>query len=127
MISQSQSLSAAKQSAAIDKFAAFKKRTYKSLGAYHTMGFISSGTYGNVFKAAKNSKYYAIKKFKPDKEGEAALSSGISQSAVREIGLCRELRHENVVFLEEVVMDVRDRSIAMVFDYAEHDLLVFVR
>lgn len=128
MESQSQSSLAAPQQSTgsdkIDQFTAFKNRTYKTLDAYRIIGFISSGTYGNVFKASKNSKLYAIKKFKPDKEGEAALSSGISQSAVREIGLCRELRHENVVFLEEVVMDVRDRTIAMVFDYAEHDLLV---
>jgi cyclin-dependent kinase 8/11 len=97
---------------------------------YQTIGFISSGTYGNVFKAKKighaSSKemIYAIKKFKPEKEGDAALSSGISQSACREIGLCRELNHENIVFLEEVIIDPKDRSIAMVFDYTEHDLLV---
>lgn len=97
---------------------------------YQTLGFISSGTYGNVFKAKKcgqeSSKemLYAIKKFKPEKEGDAALSSGISQSACREIGLCRELKHENIVFLEEVIIDPKDRSIAMVFDYTEHDLLV---
>jgi cyclin-dependent kinase 8/11 len=67
---------------------------------------------------------YAIKKFKPDKEGDPALHSGISQSACREISLCRELRHENVVALEEVMLEPVDRSIYMVFEYAEHDLLV---
>lgn len=107
-----------------EKFTAFKSRESKSLNAYKTVGFISSGTYGNVFKATKGNKTYAIKKFKPDKEGDAALSSGISQSAIREIGLCRELHHENVVLLEEVVVDCKDRSIAMIFEYAEHDLLV---
>lgn len=106
-----------------EKFIEFKKRTPKNLNHYKILGFISSGTYGNVFKTTKGSKTYAIKKFKPDKEGDAALSSGISQSAIREIGLCRELKHENVVFLEEVVVDCRDRSIAMVFEYADHDLL----
>ncbi len=94
------------------------------LPVFHPGLRLDLGTYGNVFKASKGSKIYAIKKFKPEKEGEAALQSGISQSAVREIGICREMRHENVVFLEEVVVDSRDRSIAMVFDYAEHDLLV---
>lgn len=93
---------------------------------YQTIGFISSGTYGNVFKAKRNNKLYAIKKFKPEKEGELALSSGISQSACREIGLCRELDHENVVKLTQVIMDASDRSIAMVFEYAEHDLLVIL-
>ncbi|KAJ3282053.1 cyclin-dependent protein kinase [Rhizoclosmatium sp. JEL0117] len=66
---------------------------------------------------------YAIKKFKPEKEGDASLQAGISQSACREIALCRELSHVNVVFLEEVFVDAIDRSIYMVFEYAEHDLL----
>ncbi|KAI8911642.1 kinase-like domain-containing protein [Gorgonomyces haynaldii] len=97
---------------------------------YHILGFISAGTYGKVYKAKKQNpktnqleKTYAIKKFKPEKEGESLYSSGISQSACREIALCRELKHENVVFLEEVMLDPKDRSIAMVFEYAEYDLL----
>ncbi|KAJ3350778.1 cyclin-dependent protein kinase [Entophlyctis luteolus] len=66
---------------------------------------------------------FAIKKFKPEKEGDASLQTGISQSACREIALCRELSHINVVYLEEVFVDPLDRSIYMVFEYAEHDLL----
>jgi serine/threonine protein kinase len=69
---------------------------------------------------------YAIKKFKPFKEGDPALQSGISQSACREIALCRELSNENIVALEEVMLDQSDRSIYMVFEYCEHDLLVCV-
>lgn len=34
------------------------------------------------------NKIYAIKKFKPDKEGEAITYTGISQSAIREIAVC---------------------------------------
>ncbi|KAI8803768.1 kinase-like domain-containing protein [Cladochytrium replicatum] len=113
---------------------------------YDVVGFLSAGTYGRVYKAKKihhqyvkivqneqcwlqpvifgsDKKEYAIKKFKPEKEGESALQSGISQSAIREISLCRELSHENVVHLEEVMLDATDRSIYMVLDYAEHDLL----
>ncbi|KAJ3189049.1 cyclin-dependent protein kinase [Irineochytrium annulatum] len=88
---------------------------------------VAAGTYGRVFKAKSkeksNVREYAIKKFKPDKEGDLSLSSGISQSACREISLCRELRHLNVVALEEVMLEPLDRSIYMVFEYAEHDLL----
>lgn len=71
---------------------------------YTIIGFISSGTYGRVFKAKsrlvygsfekgntddrRDGKEFAIKKFKPDKEGEAvAHYSGISQSAVREMAV----------------------------------------
>ncbi|KAG0083845.1 cyclin-dependent protein kinase [Podila epicladia] len=100
----------------------------KIASKYDILGFISSGTYGRVYKAKSKSKddgkEYAIKKFKPDKEGEAATYIGISQSACREIALCRELHHENIVGLTEVLLE--DKSIHMVFEYAEHDLLQII-
>lgn len=90
---------------------------------YEIMGYIAAGTYGRVFKAKSKpmGRLCAIKKFKLDKEGAASYYTGISQSAVREISLCRELRHENVVALIQVILE--DKSTYMVFDYAEHDLL----
>lgn len=36
--------------------------------------------------------------------------------------LCRELKHENIISLEEVLLE--DKAIFMVFEYAEHDFLV---
>jgi len=36
--------------------------------------------------------------------------------------LCREVDHINVIRLEEVILD--EKCIFMVFEYAEHDLLV---
>ncbi|CAG8514784.1 9300_t:CDS:2 [Diversispora eburnea] len=103
---------------------------------YEILGFISSGTYGRVYKAKarkkenKNSSsdeetkspVYAIKKFKPDKEGDITTYTGVSQSACREISLCIELKHENIVSLQEVLLE--DNSIHMVFEFAEHDFLV---
>eukprot|EP00842_Homolaphlyctis_polyrhiza_P000795 jgi/Hompol1/1716/HPOL_000255-RA len=83
----------------------------------------SSSSLSAVAAPSDRIPEFAIKKFKPDKEGESALSSGISQSACREIALCRELHHENVVNLEEVMLDPKDRSISMVLEYCEHDLL----
>ncbi|KAG6895996.1 hypothetical protein C0992_010971 [Termitomyces sp. T32_za158] len=91
---------------------------------YNILGFISSGTYGRVYKAQsldEDGKIHAIKKFKPDKEGDVVTYTGISQSAIREIALNREIDHENVVALKEVILE--DKSIYMVFDYAEHDFL----
>ncbi|TFY81464.1 hypothetical protein EWM64_g2551 [Hericium alpestre] len=55
---------------------------------YNILGFISSGTYGRVYKAQSkedDSRLHAIKKFKPDKEGDVVTYTGISQSAIREI------------------------------------------
>ena len=59
------------------------------LSKYSILGFISSGTYGRVYKAQslEDDTIHAIKKFKPDKEGDVTTYSGISQSAIREIAV----------------------------------------
>jgi len=62
-------------------------------------------------------------RFKPDKEGELQYT-GISQSAIREMALCTELSHENVIRLVEIILE--SKCIFMVFEYAEHDLLQIV-
>ena len=64
------------------------RRTVNS--KYNIAGFISSGTYGRVYKAVSREDegtLYAIKKFKPDKEGDVITYTGISQSAIREIAV----------------------------------------
>ncbi|TLS20910.1 uncharacterized protein PpBr36_10711 [Pyricularia pennisetigena] len=94
---------------------------------YQVIGFISSGTYGRVYKARGRQGQpgeFAIKKFKPDKEGEQITYTGISQSAIREMALCSELRHPNVIRLVETILE--DKAIFMVFEYAEHDLLQII-
>ena len=94
---------------------------------YKVIGFISSGTYGRVYKALGRQGQageFAIKKFKPDKEGEVVAYTGISQSAVREMALCTELSHENVIDLIEIILE--ERCIFMVFGYCEHDLLQII-
>ncbi|KAI9680681.1 MAG: cyclin-dependent protein kinase [Caeruleum heppii] len=94
---------------------------------YKVIGFISSGTYGRVYKAVgKNGQTgeFAIKKFKPDKEGEVIQYTGISQSACREMALCSELSHPNIIHLVEIILE--DKCIFMVFEYAEHDLLQII-
>lgn len=65
----------------------------KVASKYRIVGFISSGTYGRVYKAISkdgSDSVHAIKKFKPDKEGDVVTYTGISQSAIREIavGFC---------------------------------------
>ncbi|KAJ7632170.1 kinase-like domain-containing protein [Roridomyces roridus] len=95
---------------------------------YSILGFISSGTYGRVYKAqslGEDAKIHAIKKFKPDKEGDVVTYTGISQSAIREIALNREIDHENIVALKEVILE--DKSIYMVFEFAEHDFLQVIQ
>lgn len=106
---------------------------------YDIVGFISSGTYGRVYKAVskrspstsipvhpttgKTIDAFAIKKFKPDKEGELQYT-GISQSAIREMALCTELSHPALIHLVEIILE--SKCIFMVFEYAEHDLLQII-
>ncbi|GAN08513.1 conserved hypothetical protein [Mucor ambiguus] len=78
----------------------------------------------HIFLSRDDHREFAIKKFKPDREGDTHHYVGISQSACREIALCRELKHENVVSLEEVLLE--DKAIFMVFEYAEHDFLQII-
>ncbi|KAI0967134.1 cyclin-dependent protein [Xylaria arbuscula] len=99
----------------------------KVMDKYRVVGFISSGTYGRVYKALGRQGQpgdFAIKKFKPDKEGEQIQYTGISQSAIREMALCSELRHDNVIRLIEIILE--DKCIFMVFEFAEHDLLQII-
>ena len=63
-------------------------------------------------------------RFKPDKEGETIQYTGISQSACREMALCSELSHPNIIHLVEIILE--DKCIFMVFEYAEHDLLQII-
>nr|CDI53966.1 related to SSN3-cyclin-dependent CTD kinase [Melanopsichium pennsylvanicum 4] len=79
----------------------------------------------NWLVEAADGQIFAIKKFKPDtKETDSSIYTGISQSAMREISLNRELCHVNIVTLHQVMLE--DKSIYMVFEYAEHDLLQII-
>lgn len=103
---------------------------------YHIVGFISSGTYGRVYKAIEKTpkidpsspttgkEIYAIKKFKPEKEGDNIQYTGLSQSAIREMSLCTELSHPNLIHLVEIILE--DKCVFMVFEYCEHDLLQII-
>lgn len=97
---------------------------------YKIIGFISSGTYGKVYKAVSSNsndkRLFAIKKFKAESKqvSSNAQQTGVSQSAIREMMLCREIQHENIVSLVQVLL--KDGTISMVFEYAEHDLLQII-
>lgn len=101
---------------------------------YEPIGKIGEGTYGLVYKArnvdAKSSNgdanagdsLVAVKKFKSFKSMD-----GISPTAIREIKLLRELKNRYIVDLVDVKLDEHDKSLYLVFDYAEHDLLEMIR
>lgn len=96
---------------------------------FEVLGYIAAGTYGRVYKARERTtepRLVAIKKFKTEKPGSDVVQfTGLSQSAYRELGLCRELHHPNVVELITTIL--YDKAIYLVFEYAEHDLLQLIQ
>ncbi|AMD22575.1 HHL195Wp [Eremothecium sinecaudum] len=84
---------------------------------------------GNSMKLSPKKKgstrFYAIKKFKTEREGVEQLHYiGISQSACREMSLCRELDNKHLTKLVEIFLE--KKSIYMVSEFAEHDLLQII-
>ena len=90
---------------------------------YTIHGFIASGTYGRVFKASKGGRFYAVKKFFKTSASSVESQKGSSISAIREIAICKEMRNDHIVQLWDIFLDINDKSISLVFEYAEHDLL----
>ncbi|EGV62317.1 cyclin-dependent protein kinase [Yamadazyma tenuis] len=123
------------------------------LSKYEIVGYIAAGTYGKVYKARSKLKdkrkpeddnlveqpvqqLFAIKKFKIDNnslsknshltiDGQEVLNyTGISQSAIREMSLCKEITNKNVIKLIDIILE--NKSIYMIFEYCEHDLLQII-
>lgn len=87
----------------------------------------------------EETQLFAIKKFKSDNHlakpanganvhdingNEIVHYTGISQLAIREMSLCRELNHKNLTRLMEIILE--NKSIYMIFEFFEHDLLQII-
>jgi cyclin-dependent kinase 10 len=98
----------------------------RSVNDFEKISKIGQGTYGVVFKARDlhTSKIYALKQVKMD---TAECKDGMPITAMREIQLLKLLQaHENIVYLEQVVVGDKMGSIFLVFEYCEHDLSVLL-
>lgn len=84
---------------------------------YEKLEKIGEGTYGVVYKARnkKTGKLAALKKIRLESEEE-----GVPSTAVREISLLRELRHPNIVDLEDILH--QENRIYLVFEFMAMDL-----
>jgi len=98
----------------------------RNVDMYEILTKIGEGTYGEVFKARdkETGEFCALKKVRLENEKE-----GFPITAVREIQILRQLTHQNIVNLKEIVMDARsigdirsDTSFYLVFEYCDHDL-----
>ena len=84
---------------------------------YEKVEKIGEGTYGVVYKAKDRATgdFIALKKIRLEAEDE-----GVPSTAIREISLLKELAHDNVVQLNDVVH--QDSKLYLVFEYLDQDL-----
>eukprot|EP01054_Gregarina_sp_Poly1_P005792 Gregarina_sp_Poly_1__5791@NODE_304_length_9736_cov_136_409039_g263_i0_p2_GENE_NODE_304_length_9736_cov_136_409039_g263_i0NODE_304_length_9736_cov_136_409039_g263_i0_p2_ORF_typecomplete_len438_score60_39Pkinase/PF00069_25/9_7e66Pkinase_Tyr/PF07714_17/3_7e03Pkinase_Tyr/PF07714_17/9_3e40Haspin_kinase/PF12330_8/0_00016Haspin_kinase/PF12330_8/1_1Kinaselike/PF14531_6/0_56Kinaselike/PF14531_6/0_0076Pkinase_fungal/PF17667_1/4_6e05Kdo/PF06293_14/0_0008APH/PF01636_23/0_62APH/PF01636_23/1_2e02DUF4692/PF157 len=93
---------------------------------------IGEGTYGVVYKATNvlTGQLVALKKIRltSGDSNEQLASTGVSTTAVREIMLLRELRHKNIVELQDVHYSPPPRlQLWLVFEYCVIDLRQYVK
>ncbi|KXZ46110.1 CDKA1 protein [Gonium pectorale] len=84
---------------------------------YEKLERAGEGTYGVVFKARDRytSEIVALKKIRLEQEDE-----GVPSTAIREISFLKELRHDNVVRLYDVLYC--ERRLYLVFEFLDLDL-----
>ncbi|CAG9814769.1 unnamed protein product, partial [Phaedon cochleariae] len=82
---------------------------------------IGEGTYGVVYKGKnkKTGELVAMKKIRLENEEE-----GVPSTAIREISLLKELRHRNVVSLEDVMME--EQRLYLIFEFLCMDLKKYI-
>lgn len=83
---------------------------------YEKIEKIGEGTYGVVYKAQDRAskRIVALKKIRLENEAD-----GVPSTALREIALLKELDHDNIVRLLDVVYG--DHKLYMVFEYLNQD------
>jgi serine/threonine protein kinase len=83
---------------------------------------LGEGTYGDVWLARDSiaERLVALKRIKV----QHAKDIGLHPSAVREISVLRELEHENIVALEDVIVEEADGAshVSLVFEHLDCDL-----
>jgi len=84
---------------------------------YQRVEKIGQGTYGVVYKARHkhNGSFFALKRISLDGQDE-----GVPSTAIREISLLKELDHENIVMLKDVVHS--ENKLYLVFEFLDQDL-----
>ncbi|CAE7872493.1 CDK2 [Symbiodinium sp. KB8] len=89
---------------------------------YELIRKLGEGTFGVVYLARdrRTGENVAVKKIRLEGEDE-----GIPSTALREVCLLRELKHGNIVKLNEV--DYRDRVLDLVFEFMEKDLAKYMK
>lgn len=92
-----------------------------SSNRYAKLDKVGEGTYGVVYKAKdkQTGQLVALKRMRLDSEDE-----GIPCSAIREVLLLKELKHENIVKLLDVAHS--EKKLTLVFEYLDMDLKAYL-
>lgn len=88
---------------------------------------LGSGTYGEVYLAQKKSDgaKVAVKFYKHDgKDGKKYIE--IDYTSLREASILRDLQHENIVKLREIIFE-QNSGFAMIFEYCPKDLRSYIK
>lgn len=82
---------------------------------------VGEGTYGEVYEAidTTNNQRVAIKKLRIENKDE-----GIPITALREMCILKQLKHENIVELYEILQDID--KIILIFEYVDMDLKMYI-
>jgi serine/threonine protein kinase len=94
---------------------------HKNMDKYQKIEKLGEGTYGIVYKAQnkETGDIVALKRIRLDNEDE-----GVPCTAIREIALLKELRHNNIVKLVDVLHT--EKKLTLVFEYMDTDLKKFM-
>ena len=87
------------------------------LEKYSKIEKVGEGTYGVVYKCKnkKSGDYVALKKIRLENEDE-----GIPSTAIREISILKQLKHQNIVRLVDLIHG--EKKLYLVFEYMDFDL-----
>ena len=88
-----------------------------ALSKYVKIDKVGEGTYGVVYKCQNkfNKSFVALKKIRLENEDE-----GIPSTAIREISILKQMHHQNIIKLIEIING--DKKLYLVFEFMDHDL-----
>ncbi|KAJ5814235.1 uncharacterized protein N7503_000985 [Penicillium pulvis] len=110
---------AQKKQASLLRFPVREWGTCRHVDNFERLNHIEEGSYGWVSRAKdiNTGEVVALKKLKIQSSPD-----GFPVTGLREIQTLLEARHQNVVFLREVVMGNQMDDVYLVMDFLEHDL-----
>jgi cyclin-dependent kinase len=91
------------------------------MAKFKRTGKLGEGTYGIVYKATneETGQTVALKRIRLE-----SVDEGVPCTAIREISLLKELDHENIVKLYEIVHETD--KLTLVFEYCDLDLKKYI-